>query len=335
MAEDNIQQQNPEENKNDKIWWYLLLGLLQDSTESKWLEYTKQLMYSNRFSSSHEVIDLVCSVGDIVSKTITKGTQLYRARIFHKEPLESFIGNLFESTSTDSKLTFSKNIMLYPLIGLLSEGKEAGKHYEIIDRFKKEYSKWQAKAFKGYSADESNKPPNDKAAEGRVNPELISYLYLSEDPLTCVYEVRPAIGQNVSVATFEIKKDLRIYDFAYSFPNDFKNEKQLDIALFDYISKQFSLPYQNKPLQYLPTQYLGEVIKNSGFDGLRFQSSLHQNGYNIVLFDNQFCEAVSSDYITVQGINLTFSNPDMYELGEIVTSIDASDPDVNEMPDRQ
>ena len=26
----------------------------------------------------------------------------------------------------------------------------------------------------------------------------------------------PTIGQNVSVATFEIKKDLRIYDFAYS-----------------------------------------------------------------------------------------------------------------------
>ena len=40
-------------------------------------------------------------------------------------------------------------------------------------------------------------------------------------------------------------------------------------------------------------------------------------------------------YIAVQGINLTFSNPDMYELGEIVTSIDASDPDVNEMMDRQ
>lgn len=80
--------------------------------------------------------------------------------------------------------------------------------------------------------------------------------------------------------------------------------------------------YQNKPLQYLPTQYLGELIKNSGFDGLRFRSSLHQNGYNIVLFDNQFCEALSSDYIEVQGINLTFSNPGMYELGQIVTSID-------------
>ena len=59
MAEDNIQQQNSEESKNDKIWWYLLLGLLQDSTESKWTEYAKQLMYSNRFSSSHEVIDLL------------------------------------------------------------------------------------------------------------------------------------------------------------------------------------------------------------------------------------------------------------------------------------
>ena len=107
MAEDNIQQQNSEESKNDKIWWYLLLGLLQDSTESKWTEYAKQLMYSNRFSSSHEVIDLVCSVGDIVTRTITKGTQLYRARIFHREPLDNFIGNLFESASTDNKSNFS------------------------------------------------------------------------------------------------------------------------------------------------------------------------------------------------------------------------------------
>jgi len=56
MAEDNIQQQNSEENKNDKIWWYLLLGLLQDSTESKWTEYAKQLMYSNRFDLNFSIL---------------------------------------------------------------------------------------------------------------------------------------------------------------------------------------------------------------------------------------------------------------------------------------
>jgi hypothetical protein len=33
MTEDNIQQQNSEESKNDKIWWYLLPAEIQDLIE--------------------------------------------------------------------------------------------------------------------------------------------------------------------------------------------------------------------------------------------------------------------------------------------------------------
>ena len=38
---------------------------------------------------------------------------------------------------------------------------------------------------------------------------------------------------------------------------------------------------------YLGTQYVSEFIKNlkCGFDGIRFTSSLHEGGFNIVLFD--------------------------------------------------
>lgn len=203
---------------------------------------------------------------------------------------------------------------------MLSEEKETALRYEIINRLEKEYSRWQKKKYKGYNAMDSGKPPKNKAIEGRINPQYISYLYLAEDPVTSVYEVHPAIGQNVSIAEFVIKRDLKIYDFAFSFPTDYKNKENLNIALFNYISKMFSLPYQHKPLQYLPTQYLAEIVKTSGFDGLRFKSSLHQDGINIVLFDDKYCKPISSDYIQVNGINLTFVKPEMYELGEMISS---------------
>lgn len=81
-------QEITDENKDDKIWWFLLAGLLQDATEDKWNDFVSQLMYKNRFSSSHEVIDLIRNIGRTVSKTIPKGTKLYRARIFNENTLE-------------------------------------------------------------------------------------------------------------------------------------------------------------------------------------------------------------------------------------------------------
>ena len=53
-----------------------------------------------------------------------------------------------------------------------------------------------------------------------------------------------------------------------------------------------------------------------GFDELRFSSSLNKEGYNVVLFNNEFCKPVSSDFVRVDGINLTISNPDLYLLEE-------------------
>lgn len=320
IVEEKQPQEITDENKDDKIWWFLLAGLLQDATEDKWNDFVYQLMYKNRFSSSHEVVDLIRNIGETVSKTIPKGTKLYRARIFNENTLGKVIDDLTGTKQKDKKAQSTKKIYLYPIIGLLSEDKETTLRYRIVDRFEKEYSKWQKKKFKGYNAKDSGKPPKDKAIEGRVNPPLISYLYLAEDPITSIYEVHPAIGQYVSVAEFVTKRDLKIYDFAFFFPADYENEKKLDIALFNHISQMFSLPYQQKPLQYLPTQCLAEIIKNSGFDGLRFKSSLHQDGNNIVLFDDEFCKPISSDYIQVNGIDLTLVKPEMYELGEMISS---------------
>jgi hypothetical protein len=39
-------------------------------------------------------------------------------------------------------------------------------------------------------------------------------------------------------------------------------------------------------LSYLPTQYLTELLKVNGYDGVIYKSSLNPSGYNLTLFDS-------------------------------------------------
>ena len=68
---------------------------------------------------------------------------------------------------------------------------------------------------------------------------------------------------------------------------------------------------------YLPTQYLGEIIKQMGFDGIRFKSSLKRGGINLVLFDDKRCKAVRSDMVKVNDIEVRFDTPEIYQLEKI------------------
>lgn len=66
----------------------------------------------------------------------------------------------------------------------------------------------------------------------------------------------------------------------------------------------YKKPNSGDTFRYMPTQYLGEIIKQMGFDGLRFNSSLKKGGVNIVLFDDKKCKAIRSDIIKVGNIEL-------------------------------
>ena len=87
-------------------------------------------------------------------------------------------------------------------------------------------------------------------------------------------------------------------------------------SLYDVIGKMFSKPLNGDAQHYLPTQFLAEEIKRMGFDGLRFNSSLHKDGINVVLFDPDTCKAVSSELRMVNGIKLDISDHPIYQIGQ-------------------
>ena len=302
------------EELSQEQWLIMLFSLMTDFPEKDWNEFVHDLVYKNRFSSSHKVTDIIKDFSERCTTTIKKDQIFYRARIYHQDPLREFLSDVFQDTVIKKPSDNEFNINGYYHMQLaamtIAVDKAMPNSKKIVDT----YNKWKRRRFKGYKSSESGAPPADKATLGRLNPEKIRYLYLAEDPQTAVYEVRPTIGQNVSVATFKTKAELKVYDLAADIKPQEGENLDYDYTLFRVIQQRFSEPNTGDYFRYLPTQYLGEIIKQMGFDGLRFKSSLKNGGLNLVLFDDEKCKAVCSDITKVSNIELSFVNPEIYQL---------------------
>ncbi|MEX3632434.1 RES family NAD+ phosphorylase [Rothia sp. LK2492] len=142
-------------------------------------------------------------------------------------------------------------------------------------------------------------PPREKAGHGRLNPAGIPYLYLASEKSTAIAEVRPHPGQKVVTASFQIdtveNEGLKIADLvqvaSLFSPFDYLESTPILRArdfqeMVREIADEFSRPVRPDaaPYRYVPTQYLCELLKRKGFDGVAYSSALAE-GHNLVLFE--------------------------------------------------
>ncbi|MGR3179978.1 MAG: RES domain-containing protein [Candidatus Anammoxibacter sp.] len=145
---------------------------------------------------------------------------------------------------------------------------------------------------------EMGTPPFGKSKDGRANPKGISYFYGASDEKTAIAETRPYKSENVCVAKFKVNKRISLIDLRdpkstispFGLDDDslsllYQEHMPFLGHLGDALSKPV-LPYK-KELEYLPTQYLCELVKDSNFNGIVFKSSL-EKGNNYVIFDDSF-----------------------------------------------
>ena len=307
---------NEESQHTQEFWMMVLFSFLNDSPRIEWDEFEHGLKYVNRFSSSHAVVDAIIDNAEKSKLIIPKGHKLFRARVYKEDPIIDFFAKIYSPSKKKSegnnvpallKNDISKYTGMMVASMLLSKENNPEKWEIILSKYKE----WKRKRFKGFNADASGRPPADLATAGRINPEKISYLYLAEDPLTCVYEVKPIIGQHVSIATFKLTKDISVFDLA----SDSEEKDNLhNPLLFRYIKQRFSIPNAGDTLHYLPTQFLSEVIKEMGFDGIRFKSSLKQDGVNVVLFSDKDCKVINSQVVDVMGIRYDVMPSELYQI---------------------
>ena len=138
-------------------------------------------------------------------------------------------------------------------------------------------------------------PPSHLSPEGRANPAGIPYLYLASTPDTAVAEIRPHTGEYASVGHVNLELDLRVVDLR--FPRRTVSPFLLDdeteiVVLRDGIQflvglgEELTRPVQPRgtSTKYIPSQYICEFIKNCGYHGVMYDSSVGQ-GVNLALFN--------------------------------------------------
>lgn len=271
---------------SDEEAWTALLFLclteIEEKTHLQWEEYKKEICHHNRFFPKAELLSSIEKAKETSVLELPLGEIFYRARIINDKEFWDLNRNerkkLVEIVSKYKPQLADKAPM--EILEALSSDPLLFAHPSILEEIRQLFRK--RKKYWGFSVKDSDAPPSHLATAGRANPQSISYLYLCSDINTAILEVNPRIDQMVSVATVRIKEPLRIYDMCCS------NEKNITreaILNFDVLSREFSKPNWGNNLDYIPTQYLCEYIKELQFDGLRFSSSLNSKAQNIVLFD--------------------------------------------------
>ena len=152
---------------------------------------------------------------------------------------------------------------------------------------------------------EMRKPPKTKVLNGRANPLGIPYLYVASTLETAIAEVRGHKGEIVTVLEFDTFRNLDMFDLREP-KNTISPFERIDDILFIYEHMPFMTLLENelsKPvipskanLEYLSSQYLCEMIKQIGYHGIIYKSSIADGNNYVIFADNRLSAGAMRQY---------------------------------------
>jgi RES domain len=165
-----------------------------------------------------------------------------------------------------------------------------------------------------FSNEEMFCPKKESSTAGRANPSGIPYLYLSDNEDTILYEIRASYLDEVSIASFQLKrslpKEIIISDFTETpslYAPSEVNQRIKSTLLKQIISRDLSKPMRryDSELDYIPTQFICEFIKVfTNVQGMKFRSSLHNIGNNLVIFNEDIMESNEVKKVQVSKVSI-------------------------------
>ena len=156
-----------------------------------------------------------------------------------------------------------------------------------------------------------HEPPEDKASDGRMRPAGIPCVYTADSPETAAAEVRAGMHDAVAIATLKPLNDFEFVDLGIL--DDISPFCDVDcsqlIANSDHlynVARELARPVRpsDSTLDYVPFQYLSEVMQSFGNEAIGYPSVMHQDGQNIACFSHFV------DMFSIESI-------DMYEVGDL------------------
>lgn len=168
----------------------------------------------------------------------------------------------------------------------------------ILDALTKEYLTnsvlYRARLWNKEGQPSSNdlcEAPSHITTNGRMNVKGIPCLYIADSPTTAIAEIRAALHDDVAVAALKPKKPMRFVDLSKidrisPFLDVDCNVLAVNIGNLKRMAEELLRPVRStdSDLDYVPTQYLSDFIKQEKYDGIGYSSVMNKGGYNIACF---------------------------------------------------
>lgn len=253
----------------------------QGLTLGEWLKNDWSMFSSLDLANTKDLLSEIFEDGNFPRQTFEPSSKCFSKNLDNWENLRK---ELMEENRFFPKETINLERISYLLTQLIFKDALPEKWYRARIQ----------ESIEPYPLDKMGPPPKDKATHGRANPVGIPYLYVASEILTSISEVRPHTGEFVTVAEFKIIEQVRLADLRNPrlsiTPFICADDEEIaalrgDIDFLERLGEELTRPVLPKSaaIDYIPSQYLCELIKNNGFDGVIYRSSLG-NEINLALF---------------------------------------------------
>jgi hypothetical protein len=173
-----------------------------------------------------------------------------------------------------------------------------------------------------YQDNEIKMPPkNVISSAGRANPKGINYFYVASNKMTSITEVKPSLGDYLTIGIFKNTANLKILEvdnmstvsgtYVKEVFGDIGEEKltfETNKIMFFmlYLMNDFIRPIKGEPeVEYSPFQYFIEFCKMKGLDGIKYRSSLMSIGednFNFVFFSDNSFNLESKELVNIKSL---------------------------------
>ncbi|MHA6332658.1 RES family NAD+ phosphorylase [Qipengyuania sp. CAU 1752] len=167
-------------------------------------------------------------------------------------------------------------------------------------------------------ADKMGAPPARWASPGRANPVGIPYLYVGSAKATAITEVRPHPGETLTLAEFRVEEGVQLIDLRKprQMITPFVMAEIAEVAavrgeidFLERLGKELTTPVlpNAAAVDYIPSQYLCELIKQVGYDGVIYESSV-SDGINLALFSPSKAQVGELSRARIDQVSVDFAS---------------------------
>lgn len=151
-------------------------------------------------------------------------------------------------------------------------------------------------------------PAPDRASAGRAQLAGAAMLYVADTAQTAIAEVKPDVGEYITVGTFRIKpeKQLRVLDLTRFSPAVLHSSLSEQSSLIRLSRYAFSAAvHPGNPRKYHAHAYFVQKIRDQGFDGIGYQSAVNDSGRCFAFFDDSYFRCTRTQLHQVKAVSVT------------------------------